>query len=146
VNPAYAAYRHTSIQTASPDRLLIMLYDGLISALERAKAAIERGDAAEAHGQLVKAQDIIREGLLAPLDMRYEVSHSLAQLYEYYHRRLVEANLRKDVEPVNEVLTHVRGWRETWLQAAAKAREEQAMSAANSSTGSSPGTQVQDRG
>lgn len=124
MNPAYAAYRQTSIQTASPDRLLIMLIDGLITALERAKAAISSGDTLEAHRQLIKAQDIIREGLLGPLDMRYEVSQSLAQLYEYYHRRLVEANLRKDAEAVDEVLEHMRGWRETWVQAAAKARQE----------------------
>ncbi|WP_290587831.1 flagellar export chaperone FliS [Alicyclobacillus sp.] len=131
MNPAYAAYRQTSIQTASPERLLIMLIDGLIASLERAKSAIEEGNPVEAHRHLIKAQDIVREGLLGPLDMRYEVSQSLAKLYEYYHRRLVEANLRKDVAAVEEVLDHMRGWRETWLQAAAKAAQERATALQN---------------
>ncbi len=102
-----------------------MLYDGLITALERAQVALESGDVATSHQQLVKAQEIIREGLWGPLDMQYEISKSLASLYEYFHRRLVEANLKKDAAPVVEVLEHVRGLRETWVQAAAKSRQEQ---------------------
>ncbi|WP_067932387.1 flagellar export chaperone FliS [Alicyclobacillus kakegawensis] len=125
-NPAYAAYRQASVQTASPDRLLIMLYDGLIAALENAKAALESGDVDVSHKQLMKAQSIIREGLWGPLDMRYEISKPLASLYQYFHQRLVEANLKKDVHPVVEVLDHIRGLRETWVEAAAKARQEQA--------------------
>ncbi|MCL6442188.1 MAG: flagellar export chaperone FliS [Alicyclobacillus sp.] len=125
MNMAYQAYRQTSIQTAAPDRLLIMLYDGLILALARAKTALETGDLASAHQQLIKAQDIVREGLVGPLDMQYDVAKSLANLYQYWHRRLVEANLNKQVDPVDEILAHARDFRETWIQVAAKARQEQ---------------------
>ncbi|GMA51307.1 flagellar protein FliS [Alicyclobacillus contaminans] len=129
MNSAYAAYRQTAIQTASPDKLIIMLYDGLILALERAKTAIATKDAAGAHQQLLKAQSILSEGLRAPLDMRYEVSKSLAALYDYWHRRLVEANIQKDAAPIDEVLVYVRDFRDTWVQVAEKARQEQAAAA-----------------
>lgn len=124
----HAAYRQSSIQTATPERLLIMLYDGLITELDRAGNAIREENVAEAHAHLVKAQDILREGLWGPLDTQYEVGQSLATLYEYLHRRLVQANVQKDNTLVEEVLGHVRGLREVWVETAAKAQQERVLS------------------
>ncbi|MDI3256913.1 MAG: flagellar export chaperone FliS [Kyrpidia sp.] len=119
---ASAAYRSAAVQTATPDRLLLMLYDGLIQFLEGARAALGDGKFADAHRQLLRSQDILRE-LMVTLNMEYEISRSLMALYEYYHRRLVEANVAKRSEPVDEVLGQVRELREAWAGAAAAWRE-----------------------
>jgi flagellar protein FliS len=122
---AYNRYKTMSIQTASPDRLLIMLYDGLLLAMRTAKAHIEEKNLPEAHRQLVKAQDIVRE-LRNTLKMEYEISHALAALYDYFLRRLTEANIKKSVEPIDEIYPRVEELREAWVQAAMKLRAEAA--------------------
>ncbi|ADG07467.1 flagellar export chaperone FliS [Kyrpidia tusciae] len=119
---ASVAYRNTAVQTAAPDRLLLMLYDGLIQFLEAAKRALVEGRRADAHAFLLRSQDILRE-LTVTLKMDYEISHSLAALYDYYHRRLVEANVTKDPVPVEEVLEQVRELREAWANAALALRQ-----------------------
>lgn len=121
------AYKNTAVQTARSDGLLLMLYNGLVQSLERAKEAIERRDISEAHVNIIKAQDIVREGLLEPLDFSYEVSNSLASLYEYFIRRLIEANMKKDADVVQEVLTLVTELRDTWSQAAITANTSQSL-------------------
>lgn len=122
VNPqAYARYKTMSIQTASPDRLLIMLYDGLLLAMRAAKDQIQAENLTESHRQLTKAQDIVRE-LRATLKMEYEISHALAALYDYFLRRLIDANLQKSVEPIDEIYPRVEELREAWVQAAMKVK------------------------
>jgi flagellar protein FliS len=136
MNTAYAAYRQTAIQTASRDRLLLMVFDGLLSTLTAAKSAIEANDVAQAHAHLTKAQTIIREGLWGVLDPQYEISKQLASLYEYCVRRLIEANVRKQVEPVDEVARHMRDLRAAFAGAAVRARQEGAnASSASGETG-----------
>ncbi|MBX6395056.1 MAG: flagellar export chaperone FliS [Alicyclobacillaceae bacterium] len=120
---AYAAYRATAVQTAGPDRLLLMLYDGLIQFLQGAREALIAKRWEDAHRHLVRSQDIVRE-LMVTLNRDYDISKSLMALYDYYHRRLVEANVKKQVEPVDEVLGHVRELREAWAQAALAWRQE----------------------
>jgi flagellar protein FliS len=116
---AYARYRTTSIQTASPERLLIMLYDGLIRFIVGAKVSIESNDLTEVHRQLVKAQDIVLE-LRSTLKMEYAISHNLAALYDFFTRKLVDANVKKSIEPLDEILPIIQELRETWVQAAMK--------------------------
>ncbi|UNO48797.1 MULTISPECIES: flagellar export chaperone FliS [Alicyclobacillus] len=112
---ASMAYKSTAVQTSN-EKLVVMLYDGWLSALEIAKDAIEAGDLARAHTQLVKAQNIVNE-LNNTLDMQYEVSKQLRQLYEFFLRQLVEANVQKSVQPIVEQYPIVKGLRDTWEQA-----------------------------
>lgn len=112
---AVQAYKNASVQT-TPAKLLIMLYDGLIRALELAKTSIEQNDIQETNHQLKKAQDIVRE-LHASLKMEYEISKPLASLYDYFYRRLVEANVQKDSQPIVEILPMIEGLRESWYKA-----------------------------
>lgn len=139
-HPAYAAYRQMSVQTAGRDRLLLMVYDGLLHALEAARAAIHAGDAAESHLQLSKAQTIIREGLWGVLDPQYEISRSLAQLYEYCVRRLIEANVKKDAAIVEEVTHYMRGLRDAFAEAAVRAKQQAAVHTAEGSAVAWDGT------
>jgi len=122
-NQAFQKYKNASVMTASKERLLIMMYDGLVQKLQLAAEALRREQATEAHMQLVKCQNIILE-LKNSLKMEYDISHSLSQLYDYYYRRLVEANVNKSIEPVQEVLPAIEGLRSTWMKAAIKVKEE----------------------
>lgn len=114
MSAALAAYRRNSIDTATPGGLVVMLYDGLLTALDRAEAALDlrRPDIEAAHRELTRSQDIVLE-LLQSLDRSAgPIVGSLAGLYEYCHHQLVEANLLKDIAPalpVRSIFTDLRG-------------------------------------
>lgn len=110
---AYNQYRTTAVQTAKPEKLLLMLYDGLVLSLKMAQQALGKRDTSEAHQNLIKAQDIITE-LMSTLNMEYEISSRLFQLYDFWKRQLVQANTRKDVQIVGEVLSFVTELRDAW--------------------------------
>jgi flagellar protein FliS len=115
---AYQTYRQTQAQTAAPGELVVMLYRGAARFAASAIEAIGVRDVQSAHNHLVKAQAIITE-LHETLDVERggEVARNLARIYEYLNRRLVEANLRKDAEPVREVERLVRELLPAWEQA-----------------------------
>ena len=116
------AYRANSVLTASPGQLVLMLFDGALKSMNIAREAFERP--AEdvrrievINAQLIKAQNIIRElqGTLNH-DAGGEFSRTMERLYDYYLRRLTEANLRKDVTPVIEVERLLREVRDAWAE------------------------------
>lgn len=117
---AYDQYRKVSVETVSSGKLLLMLYDGAIKNIDTAQKAIKDQDMNTAHQQLVNAQDILME-LMCTLDMNYEVSHSLYSLYEYFYYQLVQANLKKDADILNEVRAFLTDLRNVWEEAAKKA-------------------------
>ena len=106
-----------AVTTARPEKLLLMLYDGLVINLIKAKQAIERHDPATAHTYLMKGQDIITQ-LMATLKMDYEISANLYRLYDYLRRRLIAANVRKDAAIIEEILGIATGLRASWAAAA----------------------------
>lgn len=112
----YEQYKKTSLETSSPGRLLLMLCEGLVSNLEKARQDVEEGKMEACHQNLVKAQSIIVE-LMATLNMEYEISRYLFSLYEYLHNRLIEANLHKEAAIIDEALDFSRELRDTWQQA-----------------------------
>ncbi len=119
-------YLKNQIETSSPEQILILLYDGAIKFLNQAKIGIQKKDIELTHNNLIKAQNIISE-LRDTLDMEIggELANNLYALYNYFNKRLVQANIKKEIEPVNEVLEHLRGLRDTWKQAIIKKREEE---------------------
>ena len=116
-NLAQNQYQITAAQTASPEKLLLMLYDG---AIKFSKAAIKELNDCQyenANTSLIKVEEIIEE-LIISLNMDYEISNYLQRLYRYFIDSLVEANLRKDSALVEQVLGFLMELRETWAQAA----------------------------
>jgi flagellar biosynthetic protein FliS len=120
---AYNQYRENSILTASPEELTLMLYNGLVKFIMRALDAVEKNRIEEAHSNIVRAQDIVQEFMLT-LDRKYPVAASLELIYDYMLRRLIEANIRKDAEILNEVLNMARQLRDTWEQAMKLAKRQ----------------------
>lgn len=109
-------YASNSAQTASPGRLVVMLYDGFLKFASQARSAIEAGDVGAAGTRLTRAQDIVAE-LRVSLDMTQgPISENLAQLYEYVNDQLVQARLKRDVAPLDEAVTHMSSLREAWAR------------------------------
>jgi flagellar secretion chaperone FliS len=115
-------YRSNAVLTASPGQLVLMLYDGALKALALARAAFEQPPEdvrriETINRQLLKAQAIVIE-LQSGLNLEAggEFARTMNQLYDYHNRRLLEGNLRKQVEPVIEVEGLLRELRDAWAQ------------------------------
>lgn len=114
-NP-YQKYQQQSVMTMTPGEMLLKLYDEVITQLTAAKQFNEEKDIQKANAAFQKAQKILRY-LDQTLDPQYEISASLSALYDYFIRRLVDANLHKDNGPIDEVLPMVAELRDTFAQA-----------------------------
>ena len=112
---AYAQYNNSKVLTASPAELTLMLYDGAIKFCNIAVMAIGQNDIQGAHTNIVKAEKIV-DYLRTTLDMRYEVSKDFERVYVYLQRRLVEANMHKDIVIIEEVRSHLQSMRDTWKE------------------------------
>lgn len=119
-NP-YAAYNTNRILTASPAELTLMLYEGAIKFCNIAIAAIEQKDIEKAHNNIKKVEDIIIE-FQCTLNHNYSVAEDFENVYKYLKQRLVEANIHKDKEILEEVLGHLRTMRDTWKQVMEQSR------------------------
>ena len=113
---AYNQYKENSINTASPEELTLMLYNGLIKFIMRGIDSIEKKNIQEANTNIIRAQDIVQE-FINTLDMRYEISKNLVSIYDYLLRRLIDANITKDKEILEEVLGFAKVLRYTWEEA-----------------------------
>ena len=120
---AYNQYRENSIFTASPEELTLMLYNGLVKFIMRGIDSIEKKDIQEANSNIIKAQNIISE-FMNTLDMKYELSASLNSIYDYMLRRLIDANITKDKDIMEEVLEFAKTLRDTWEQAMKISRQQ----------------------
>lgn len=119
-NP-WQSYKKVAAQTATPGQLVLMLYDGAIGFLERTIAGFDYTDRRQliltVNNNIIRAQAIVRE-LDARLDMDKggEVAENFRRLYDYFHRRMNEANITKSREPAEEVLKHMRVLRDSWSE------------------------------
>jgi flagellar protein FliS len=118
-------YKQNQVETATPQEILIMLYDGAIRFLVLARKGMEEQNLEKSHKYLLKAQNIILE-FMNSLDMEIggEMALNLYRLYEYLHYRLVQANIKKDVAMIDEVLDHLRNLKATWEEAIRIANKE----------------------
>ncbi len=114
-NPGYDTYQRNKIMTASPAELTLMLYEGAIKFINIAIMAIEKNDIIKAHNNIMKAQRIIEE-FRSTLDFKYPVAQEFENVYAYVYRRLIEANMSKDPEILEECNTHMRTMRDTWKE------------------------------
>jgi len=114
-NQAYAQYNNSKIMTASPAELSLMLYEGAIKFCNIAIMGIEQKDIEKTHINIIKAKNIIMEFQIT-LDHKYPVAKEFENVYRYLYDRLVEANIKKDKEIIEEVLFHLRGMRDTWKE------------------------------
>jgi flagellar protein FliS len=115
---AQAMYNRDAILSASPSRLLTMLFDRLLLDLQRAEAAQIEEDWNRASPYLVHAQDIVAE-LAGSLDVeRWDGGQNLLAVYLFSSTKLVSANIQHSVEMTREVIALMEPLRQTWHEAA----------------------------
>lgn len=114
---AHNRYFETQVQTAPPENLVLMLYNGALRFAAQAVADLDAGRMQDAHNSLIRAQDIISE-LAGSLNMDMgEISRNLLGLYDYMQYRLIQANINKIAEPIREVVTMLTELRDSWAEA-----------------------------
>ena len=115
INP-YQTYQKQSVTTAKPEELTFLLYQGLVKYIRLSKQSIQNNKILDSHQNNLRAQDIINE-LIISLNEEYSVSKTLLPIYEYMKRRLIEANLKKSIEILEEVEGFAIDLTETWSEA-----------------------------
>ena len=115
VNNAAVAYGARKVETASPAELVLMLYEGAIKFCNIAIGAIEKKDYEKANTNIQKARRIIVE-LQTTLDHKYKVAEDFDVIYDYIFKTLVQANIQKDPEILEEALKQLRDLRDAWKE------------------------------
>lgn len=121
-NP-YKQYQQNSVTTATPEELTLMLYNGAIKFSKLARINMEDKNIVETNKNLIRTQDIISE-LDTSLNLDYEISQELSNLYMFIRERLIDANIEKNIEILDEIIPIIEGMRDTWKEAMEVAKQE----------------------
>ncbi|HKU36925.1 MAG TPA: flagellar export chaperone FliS [Polyangiales bacterium] len=123
---------NTAVEGATPHKLVLMLYDGLLRQLRLARAHMQKGDLGQKASCVSKAISIIDQGLRASLNDEKggEIALRLRALYDYSERQLVHANARNDVAVIDEVIALFEPLRAAWHGIAGEVGEPPASQAA----------------
>lgn len=124
MNNPYAkntSYRKTQVETASPETLILLLYDAAIKFMGQAELAFEDKNIEQINNLLLRIQAIFSE-LLASLNKEQggDIAKNLENLYLYFLERLGESNIKKDPKPMLEIRPLVLNLRNTWEEAMQK--------------------------
>lgn len=120
-NKPWDSYRKVATQTATPGQLVLMLYDGALNFLEKALTGFDFRDPRlfnqTISNNIIRAQAIIHE-MNASLNMQAggEVASNFRRLYNYFYKRLTQANRTKQKAPIQEIITHLRNLRDSWAE------------------------------
>jgi len=116
---ARAAYQQSSVLTATPGQLVVMLYDGARRFLFQASSAMREGEVTIAHQRLRRAEDILTE-LLATLDHERggDIASHLQGIYVFCLAELNKARVERDADKIDWVHRQLSELREAWAQIA----------------------------
>ena len=115
----HSAYKSNEISTASQGTLIVMLYDGAIRFIQIAIDNMQPSSFDIVNTNLIKAQDIVTELMLSlDMDKGGEIASNLSAIYLYLKRRLLEGNIQKSVEILEEVKKFMGELREAWDEVA----------------------------
>ncbi len=114
---AQRQYQQSQIETASPTRLIVLLYDGAIRFSTLGLEALEAQRYEEQNEYLLKTQRIVTE-LMSSLDRNRggEVAANLYRIYTYLIEQLVRANMQDDAAQLREAIHTLTDLRETWIE------------------------------
>jgi len=113
-NP-YDVYLKTDIETSSPIRKVVMLYDKAIACLNNAIKDIEEGNIKSKVDNINRATQIIL-ALNSSLDMENgkEIAQNLKELYEFSYNKIIEAHAKNDVQLLRDIIDILATLREGW--------------------------------
>ena len=121
-NP-YQKYREQSINTLTPEELLILLYEELTICIHKSIIHITNKKIGDAHNSIIKAENIIIY-LIDILDMNYPISNDLLQIYEFIYIQLVNANAKKELALLQQILPLIADLKNTWQTAEKELRQK----------------------
>lgn len=111
------AYIENMVKTASPAKLVELLYMKAVDVLKEAEEFIEKKEYTSANEKIKRAQDIVLElNLSLDVERGGQIAQNLRALYNYMFQRLLDANVKKDVEMVREVRGMLEELLETWRE------------------------------
>lgn len=122
INNGYNQYKENSIYTSTPEELTLMLYNGLVKFIMQARSAVEERNYQKTNEAIQRAQDIIAH-FQTTLDAKYEISEEFMKIYDFMYSRLLDANIKKDRDLLEEVLGLAKDLRDTWTQAMKLAKQ-----------------------
>ncbi|MCE5286510.1 MAG: flagellar export chaperone FliS [Pelosinus sp.] len=115
------AYRQQQVMTASPEELTLMLYNGAIRFVTESIQALDENNIEKAHHKNMRAQNIVHE-LMVTTDTKYEIAENWLILEEYILHCLVQGNIKKDKELLEQAKKLLVEFRDTWVQAMKQVR------------------------
>jgi flagellar protein FliS len=112
------AYQVSAIETASPEQLTLLCYDGALKFMRRAQRACEEGDIARLGEASGRAQAIVNE-LNVTLNMEAggEIATNLRQIYLFVNRHLMQSTVKHDASGIVSCVNLIQGLRESWAEA-----------------------------
>jgi flagellar secretion chaperone FliS len=125
LNPYVQQYKKNEIETATPEEILILLYNAAINFLNKSKAALENNDTELFKHTIISCRNIVLE-FMNTLDMEKggRFAQTLYGLYRYYHKILIKVEITKDTKGIDEILRHLISLRDTWKKAIEIAKTE----------------------
>ena len=140
MNQYLQQYQKNEVETASPEKILILLYDGAIQFLNKAKIAMSQKNIPEIHNNIIGCENILLEFInTVDLENGGDFAVRIQALYQYFYNTLVQANIKKDESKIDEVLRHLIDLRATWKQAIAIANSQKTFVGATSEESSYEG-------
>ncbi|HEB31566.1 MAG TPA: flagellar export chaperone FliS [Spirochaetes bacterium] len=119
-NDHISSYRETQIKTASRGKLIVLLYDGLVKFLDIALENMPKKKYDIVNINIIKAQDIVAELIMALNMEAGEVSGKLLSIYTFFNTKLIEANVQKDPKAIKFVRDMMCELRDAWGEIAKK--------------------------
>jgi flagellar protein FliS len=113
----YNVYKNNAVNYASKEQLLLMLVEGAVKFCKIGRQAIIDKDVKKAHDSLVRTQDIFTELMISLDTSAGDWAVQLYRVYEFIKAKLIEANMSKNVEIIDEILPLIEDINETWQEA-----------------------------
>jgi flagellar protein FliS len=118
----YNVYKSNTVNYASKEQLLLMLVEGAVKFCKIGRQSIIDKDVKKAHDSLVRTQEIFSELMISLDTTQGDWAVQLFEVYAFIKQKLIEANMKKDVEIINEILPIIEDINETWKEAYKRAK------------------------
>lgn len=114
----HQAYQTSAIETASPEQLTLLCYDGSLRFMRRALRACNENDLAKLSESIGRAQAVVNElNITLNMEAGGDIARNLRDIYLFVNRHLSQASVKRDPEKIEESISLIQGLRDTWAQA-----------------------------
>lgn len=119
----YNVYKNNAVNYASKEQLLLMLVEGAVKFCKIARQAIIDKDIKRSNDALIRTQDIFSELMVSLDTTQGDWAVQLYRVYDFIKEKLIEANMKKSLEIIDEILPLVEDINETWKEAHKRAKK-----------------------